>query len=485
MIIEILKFRHKQSVNWKEIYFDNNTTIFYSETNSTGKTTLLRALLYSFGFSIPGTEFVDFNKYEFELILTNNGRNFKIYRQSNLIVINGIEFDLPSENVAALGFIFDIKNPELVLNLLGTIYFDQEKGWTLLNRGIVIGRNRFSIEKFFRGLKEDESSESYKLAEKIEALEQKIAQYKLLISVSEYQASLNNLNRNRLDYESYNQVLVNKISDKKNELSNIEKEIKELDGFIRNNKQFIQYIEKKKIYVKIPNSTKTLPVNKETLFAYDDIEDLNNARRSMLVEKRNSLKRSIAMLENSQDKNNELFSDIPSIDDALISRLSSINGINSVQINNLKQELIREKNKLNKILNARTKTDNSWINKAYLILNDYAKELKLPFNLKMDIFTHKLKEKSGAILHKMVFIYKLTYIRLLSEKLGYYLPIFCDSPSGREIEKETIDSMMQILKRDFNNHQIILASINRYDNIFQEKKVIFMKGNFFDKDNLL
>ncbi len=485
MKIKLLKFRHQQNVNWKEINFDNVITIFYSETNSTGKTTLLRALLYSLGFSIPGTEFVDFNKYEFELVLCNNGRDFNIYRQSNLIVINDIEFDLPSENVAALGFIFGIKNPELVLNLLGTIYFDQEKGWTLLNRGIVIGKNRFSIEKFFRGLKEDESSESYKLEEKIEALEQKIAQYKLLISVSEYQASLNNLTRNRLDYESYNQVLINKISDKKIELSNVEKEIKEIDGFIKNNKQFIQYIEKKKIYVKIPNSSRILPVNKETLFAYDDIEDLNNARRGMLVEKRNSLKRSIAMLENSQEKNTELFLDIPNIDEALISRLSSINGINSVQINDLKQELIREKNKLNKILNERTRTDNSWVNKAYLILNDYAKEMNLPFNLKIDIFTHKLKEKSGAILHKMVFIYRLTYIRLLSEKLGYCLPVFCDSPSGREIEKETIDNMMEILKRDFSNHQIILASINRYDSIFQEKKIIFMKGDFFDKDNLL
>ena len=37
-------------------------------------------------------------------------------------------------------------------NLLGTFYVDQEKGWTILNRGVVIGSNHFNIEELIRGL---------------------------------------------------------------------------------------------------------------------------------------------------------------------------------------------------------------------------------------------------------------------------------------------------------------------------------------------
>ena len=43
------------------------------------------------------------------------------------------------------------------------------------------------------------------------------------------------------------------------------------------------------------------------------------------------------------------------------------------------------------------------------------------------------------------------------------LPIVIDSPSGKEVVKENVDRMLQILKRDFTNNQVIIASIYSYD----------------------
>ncbi len=43
------------------------------------------------------------------------------------------------------------------------------------------------------------------------------------------------------------------------------------------------------------------------------------------------------------------------------------------------------------------------------------------------------------------------------------LPIILDSPSGKEVDQENIKLMMDILKRDFSDHQIIIASIYEYD----------------------
>ena len=81
----------------------------------------------------------------------------------------------------------------------------------------------------------------------------------------------------------------------------------------------------------------------------------------------------------------------------------------------------------------------------------------------------------------MVFIYKLTYISLLSNYLNYPLPIFCDSPHDGEIEKNTVEAMLRILKRDFSKHQIIIASIYEFKEIIPNFKIFELNGNLFDK----
>jgi len=45
-----------------------------------------------------------------------------------------------------------------------------------------------------------------------------------------------------------------------------------------------------------------------------------------------------------------------------------------------------------------------------------------------------------------------------------------DSPSGKEVDQANIQLMVDILKRDFADNQIIIASIFRYD--FDEVKTI-------------
>ena len=43
------------------------------------------------------------------------------------------------------------------------------------------------------------------------------------------------------------------------------------------------------------------------------------------------------------------------------------------------------------------------------------------------------------------------------------MPIILDSPSGKEIDHQNIEAMIKILKRDFSDNQIIIASIYEYD----------------------
>ena len=65
--------------------------------------------------------------------------------------------------------------------------------------------------------------------------------------------------------------------------------------------------------------------------------------------------------------------------------------------------------------------------------------------------------------------------------MGISLPILLDSPSGREVDKQNIEEIFKILKEDFNENQIILASI--FDNYkLDEINVIEIKSGIF-KDN--
>lgn len=79
------------------------------------------------------------------------------------------------------------------------------------------------------------------------------------------------------------------------------------------------------------------------------------------------------------------------------------------------------------------------------------------------LFTKNLKELSGAILHKTVFAFRLAFIIEIEKALGIKLPVILDSPSGKEVDTDNINLMINILKRDFSDHQIIIASIYEYN----------------------
>lgn len=476
--------QHRNAFSTKELGFTQFVNIFHSNRNSTGKTTLMRAVLYAIGFSMPNTELVHFEDFKFRVELTQNNNFYNVERKGNLLIINGNEYDLPMEQRAAHAFLFGISNAEILNNILGTIYFDQEKGWTLLNRGTIIGINRFNVESFFRGLKEDESEESYQIVEKISALNKKIAQYKLMLNVAEYQASLSQNVEHKLDFQTYQQGLDSSLTEKRIQLQKVEEEISRITDVMKKNKHFSDYIELKKVYIKNPSGGTPIRVTKETLLEYDSVEEVNIARKSMLLAERNTIKRQIAAIEASQEKQTT-FLNLPTVDEEMTRRLASISGISSVEVNTMLNRFIKEKNALSDKLKQRTKMNNIWIDDAYKIISDYARELNIPFDYKIDIFTSNLKSKSGTILHKMVFIYKLAYIKLLSKKLGYPVPIFCDSPSGREVKKEIITEMLSLLSRDFSEHQIYIASIYKYEDAFSSANVIELCGTLFNESTLL
>lgn len=484
MIIKSFIVREISSTKEKQIDFVDAINLVFSENNSTGKTTFIRSMLFALGFQIPSTELIDFNDYEFSLEIEQDNKSKILFRKENYFRIDEQEFDLPVEQKNAQSIIFGIENNELLDNFLGVHYFDQEKGWTLLNRGIIIGKNRFGIESYFRGLKNDESQESYELDAQLKATQNKLSQYRLMLKIADYQESVRSDFDSEFDYYTFNQEQETKLMGLKMELQKVNNEISIIDSIIKENNSFSKYIESKSIYVVSPDGGEPFRVTKDLLFNFDESSEMNQTRKKMLTTKRNSIKREIAKIESNIQKQ-LTFNSVSTIDDELTKKLANIQGLSAVQINSLISGYEKQRKQIKKNLMVRTKSNNPWVDRAYDLLTSYCSELGIPDGYKIDIFTDKLKGKSGSILHKLVFIHKLVYIKLLEEKTGICFPIFCDSPSGREVEESTVKLMLNILVRDFSNHQIFVASINKFENELKHPKEIIMDGTFFDPITLI
>lgn len=126
----------------------------------------------------------------------------------------------------------------------------------------------------------------------------------------------------------------------------------------------------------------------------------------------------------------------------------------------------------------------SYINSC---IKKYWNELDIDIEYSEDyLFTHDLKSLSGAVLYKMIFVYKLSYIKALEKRTGIRLPIFIDSPAGRDVETSTINKALGIIIRDFRENQVFMCSIFKYDCLsLSDKQILkFDDLNIFDRQRL-
>ena len=185
----------KEGLFKRRIDFSKEVNLIHSDKNSKGKTTLLRFMLYALGYNIPNTKKIKFNQCEVELIVENEKKEEIKLVRNNLPIIQ-IEknkkkkvYVIPEQQDELQEMVFGIENKDIISNLLGVYYIDQEKGWTLLNRGIVIGSIHFNIEELIRGLSGINCTD---LIEKETQLKRKISKYKQMLSIAEYQQILQN-----------------------------------------------------------------------------------------------------------------------------------------------------------------------------------------------------------------------------------------------------------------------------------------------------
>lgn len=469
----------KQGFFEKTFSFSNKTNIIYSKKNSCGKTTLIRLLLYALGFNIPNTKNLKFDCLEINLILehevlgllklTRERREQITLTQNSKITT----FSLPGEEKNIHQIIFNTSNTDIINNLLGTFYIDQEKGWTLLNRGTVIGSIHFNIEELIRGLGNKNND---KLLHKRDSINQEIKQYRQIIKISEYQKSIQDeANDNITDFDS---ALLNKLEMLKIEYRRLKREKEQIDQLLSDNQNFKTYIESLKLMIRI--NDEIIPLTSDKIEGYSDTIDSLKSKLRFISQDINQVLSKIKKLER----------DIIPLDeqDTLFTTLSWTQKFNStlskLHINqNLLEEHIRkltiEKSRIDNEIKILTRENNSAAISLYKSIKTYIDLLNINSGEDIPleyIFTSNLKELSGALLQKLVFSFKMSYLKETEKLLGIKLPIIIDSPSAKELDLDNVRLMFSILKKDFSDNQIFIASIYKYDFNESNSNIIELKN---------
>lgn len=464
MIIKNFSIRHRHDKEKKTYTFDKLVNLFHSNKNATGKTTFLRSLLYTLGFPVPNTKLINFSNYEFEMnIEYENGIVKTVKRFDTIVSVDDVVYSCPNDFSEIISEIFLLNNQELISNILGTIYIDQEKGWTLLNRGKIIGDIGFNIESFLRGLNDNDVSD---LKKKLNDLSDESKRYQLLLDVSKYKNEINEM-QNPISISDYNENANKEILMIDNKLEIIQRNINEMQKAKNNNTKFANYIDSMGLRVLIDG--KEHVIVKDELVGFKEYSNLATIQINELsFEKNKLIKRRKELAESI--KNEPLFDVKTALQHFEASISKSDFKISEIQILRILNELQKSRNEINEKIKAKTLDKNIYIQKINKHLEKYWHDfnIEIPYSGNY-LFTHDLKSLSGGILYKMILAYKFSYISVLQEKCGYKLPIFIDSPNGREVTEETITSALRILVRDFSDNQIFICSIFKFESVLSLK----------------
>ena len=466
----------------RNISFGTNANLIFSEKNSCGKTTLVRFILYALGYSIPSTKKIKFEKcfVKIQIILDNDKSIFLTRENTSTIswTCDNEEtiYVLPEQSDELHSKIFNTNSEEILNNLLGSFYFDQEKGWTLLNRGVVIGSIHFNIDELVRGISGKDCSE---LISKEKRLAADLAKYKQMFSIAQYRDSIS---EDSLIDDTYQEKINVELEQLKMKQTSIKREIARINQSIAGNKKFQEFVADMKLLIRTDEG-QFISVTKDNIVGLNDAIDLLVTKKKMLSFELAEIVSKMEKIQREQEKENGQLSffESDSVAAAFDKRIVSI-PMNQIVIKKEIEKIEKELKSVREEIARISRSDNTVVSSLYQTIVKYATELGIgdaESITKKYLFTSNLKELTGAVLHKTVFAFKMAYIVELEKHLKIKLPIILDSPRGKEVDQDNIELMMNILKRDFKENQIVIASIYRYS--FPEIHEIKLEKNLLDQ----
>jgi len=469
----INKIYIQEGIFSREISFKKRQLI-YSKSNSQGKTTLMRLILHSLGFTVPPTSGVKFHNFVTKINITAFEKEISLERFGENVIYKcedkEIKFIMPEDILKLHSLIFEIDEINLLENILGSFYVDQTKGSVVLNRGEVIGNNTFTIEKFIAGLQNNDID---KLTKLISDERKSLKEYKSVLAIAQYKID------NKIDTIVDDSLIKEDLSEHNNKIILLKSRIARLKNSIKQyrntkseNQSFLNIIEGYKLYVEDKNGNK-IAVNSDTIIGYNDNSELLDMQIKLLdIEKRTLEKElnEISVIDNGQEK---LEMDIEEYKEIINEKLKYIN-LDYAQI----KSIVDDKNANIRRYNSqiRESINNNKDEIVDFIQNtvfEVSKILKVYDYIKDDgVFTKKIQKNSGAIFYKLIISFRIAYLLAIEKYKNIKLPFIVDSLRNVELDETNANLILSAIKQKLPNHQVIIASIYEYDDFFEGIEVI-------------
>lgn len=236
-----------------------------------------------------------------------------------------------------------------------------------------------------------------------------------------------------------------------------------------------------KLMVQSPDGS-IIPVTAENIVGLTDTIDYLIAKRKMISSDLQAVMRQLSNKQKEKDEEAEqlAFYQSESLIEFFDKKIAAV-PIDAKAVDKEIKRLESALKAIRKEISSKTKSNTKVIMSLYENMVKYASELGVGNSESIAtsyLFTSNLKELSGAVLHKTVFAFRLAYIIEIEKFLNIKLPVILDSPSGKEVDQTNIQLMVNILKRDFSNNQIIIASIFQYD--FDSVNLIEIKNRLIE-----
>ena len=454
----------------------SNITLIHSNGNSKGKSTYLRFLFYALGYPIPSMKGVDYCNINTELYLLERGKEFYIVRTMNDISVSligtdtKIMFSLPNEHNAFLGYIFDSLKTKVLNNIVGIMYVDQEKGWSLLNRGTVIGRIKFSIEELLAGLSDIDCDS---LLARKRVLKENEDKYQAMLDINALSEEVYS-NNGEIFISEVEKDLLSKISLIDLKIRDIKDKILIIDDGIKKEEDFWKFIDA--MCLQIQHGNEIISVNRENIIYSSESVEYLRARKNLLsTDLRKLLDVKVELKNKLNDyyaHNSEITKEMGDTQEILINKQLSTFSFDQDTVNKLLCQTRADLKQVNKEIKKRLKTNNDFIQRIYDYVKIYAEKLKIGDKIdarKDYIFTTDLKSFSGAHLQKLVFAFKVAFLKVIEDVLETKLILVLDSPRGKELDDENLKLIMNIVENDLRENQVFIASI--YDDFKYTKRI--------------
>ena len=307
-----------------------------------------------------------------------------------------------------------------------------------------------------------------------------LGKYRQMFSVAKYRESVvaesNTLVSD--DYAIESDAVVAQLLIQQNTLQH---ELKRIDKTLTDNRRFRHYVEEMKLMVQSPDGS-IIPVTAENIVGLTDTIDYLIAKRKMISSDLQAVMRQLSNKQKEKDEEAEqlAFYQSESLIEIFDKKIAAV-PIDAKAVDKEIKRLESALKAIRKEISSKTKSNTKVIMSLYENMVKYASELGVGNSESIAtsyLFTSNLKELSGAVLHKTVFAFRLAYIIEIEKFLNIKLPVILDSPSGKEVDQTNIQLMVNILKRDFSNNQIIIASIFQYD--FDSVNLIEIKNRLIE-----